>query len=494
MATQTFVAGQNKTVNVSGKLFSITFPSIPAGIDITINDITVTAGQPITLTENSTISVVNNIEPSTITVSHENLSLATVNGTPVLSGQEISLLAGENTANFIGAVAIPAVTVNGDGITQFTVNSVEYDANQLPYTFTPSALVTNQVFMKGEAGEGYSMFLSGTNIATVTVNDVEVELPYKVNVNQNQVVAISGDEYVVDFETIGARITQNGTLLTDGNSQFHDVIKITENTFFNVDGTHNLNFDGDYLKTVSVNGVLTPIDKLPITIKNSKMDVNVVADGFAPSIINVTGNYIEDGVLDGKAIPLDDDGHFAINFDSFNQVHNLTINGTQPREFVVTVDNNEATVIKVNGTTIEDGDSYKTFADVLIDAKPLPIPINFETSDTVKVDINGKFYDTNDFAIKVDSATEIDVYTQTCNLTIDYSDNSYTIVVPQTVVTITAPHRDGWIFDGWSSNNVGIKSPKTVSTQVDLNGRNSANLVCHYQQYLTCNKPSIWSN
>ena len=99
----------------------------------------------------------------------------------------------------------------------------------------------------------------------------------------------------------------------------------------------------------------------------------------------------------------------------------------------------------------------------------------------------------SDFTIQVDSATELDIFTETCNITVDYGDNSYSLLVPARLVTITAPHRDGWIFDGWSSDNVGIVNPKSVKCNIDLTGKSVANLVCHYQRWETCNKPNIWN-
>ena len=131
--------------------------------------------------------------------------------------------------------------------------------------------------------------------------------------------------------------------------------------------------------------------------------------------------------------------------------------------------------------------------DVYVESTPIPVPVHFESDDTVRVEVNGRLYTSKDFTFNVNQDTEVDITTETCKLTIDYGDNSYSIIVPQSIVTLTAPHRDGWLFDGWSSDNTGIDGSKSVRCTVDLTGKSFANLVCHYQRYVTIDKPNNWN-
>ena len=67
------------------------------------------------------------------------------------------------------------------------------------------------------------------------------------------------------------------------------------------------------------------------------------------------------------------------------------------------------------------------------------------------------------------------------------------MVLPQSLVTITAPHRDGWIFDTWSSDNIGIDGAKSVRCTMNLEGRTNATIVAHYQKCITFDKPNTWN-
>ena len=54
MATTSFVADVNKTVTIEGETYTLTLPTIPEGVTVTINETQMQAGVPVELTENAT--------------------------------------------------------------------------------------------------------------------------------------------------------------------------------------------------------------------------------------------------------------------------------------------------------------------------------------------------------------------------------------------------------------------------------------------------------
>lgn len=209
--------------------------------------------------------------------------------------------------------------------------------------------------------------------------------------------------------------------------------------------------------------------------------------------VTISGTMIYDAYLDGEKQVVTDDHTFELTFQTRLNGVQVAVQGEQPQPYVLTFDNSESTTIYANGQETKNDTVITTTKDTHIRAVANPIPVHFEVLGTAKVQVNGVFQSADDFTVNVQTPTEIDIDASTCNLTIDYGDNSYTIKVPQTIVTICAVHRDWWLFDCWSSADVGIESPKLVKTNVDLSGVESATIVCHYQKYPAYDKPGIWN-
>lgn len=209
--------------------------------------------------------------------------------------------------------------------------------------------------------------------------------------------------------------------------------------------------------------------------------------------VSVSGTMIYDAYLNGNKQVVTDDHTVEFSFTTNLDDVNVVMQGEQPQPYVLTFDNTESTTIYQNGNVTTNSTLITTTKDTHIRAVANPIPVHFEVQGTAKVQVNGVAESRSDFTVNVQTPTEIDIDASTCNLTIDYGDNSYTVQVPQGLVTVCAVHRDWWLFDCWSSQDVGIESPKLVKTVVDLTGVQAATLVCHYQKYPAFDKPGIWN-
>lgn len=492
MATLSFEANVNKTVTVTGAVYNITFPTIPEGLTVSVNEVEVKAGESIEVNENAVIGFNLDINKPILTVNYENLNSITLNNNDIVNGYSQQITE-DATINIVGATAIPNVTISGSGISAFTVNSQEFDQNNLPYTFQPKGGVTNQINVTGSESETYNLQINGNRINQCKINNDVVQLPFNTVIDKDINIAVSGEVYQVDLSSIGGAVTTvNGNIVTDGADKYHNIIDITKDTFIAIDGTHKLVISGQDLSAITINGVVIPIESLPATINNNAMQVAMTVSGYAPSEVHISGSYINTITVDGTAIPVNSTGSADFEFSTREENHFITVVGSQPREYNLTFNPN-ATTIEMNGEKVQGNIQYPISNDVFIEATPLPIPIHVESAPDVQVEINGKLYSTSDFTFNTSGETEIDITTATCNLTIDYGDDSYSLVVPQSVIYLTAPHRDGWIFDSWSSSDTGIGNPKQVKTIVDLQGKNSAHIVCHYQRWLTINKPNNWN-
>lgn len=491
-----FNADSNKTVTVNGSTYSIKWPdTFPEGLSIQINEIEVTPGSTTQLTADAVVTM-QSTEPTdtTLTVTYTSAGSVTLDSQPVTNGQKVTLSKGDHTMDFVGASAIPEVQINGSGIQSFTVNGGEHQSTEIPYTFTPIAGQVNSVYVTA-AGEGTAhLNMVGTNIAEVNVNGTPQKLPLSMDINGTTNIAVAGEVYQVDLTSQGGAVIKNGNAtLTDGTTPFHRIIDITHDTYINVDATHILTVTGEDIKEIRINGLKYEPDVLPATIRNKDMTATVDIVGYDPSEIHITGNYIETVTLDGNDIPVGDSGSVDLEITAREENHFVNIIGSQPREYGITWNDNGSTSMLMDGKKQISGTTSFIKKDVYVSATPSPVPVHIEASEDAFISVNGKRWNSSDFVIQVDSATELDIATETCNLTVDYGDNSYSLLVPSSMITIAAPHRDGWIFDGWSSDNVGIVNPKSVKCNIDLTGKSVANLVCHYQRWETCNKPNIWN-
>lgn len=496
MASLTFSADVNKTVTVNGTLYTLT-PVIPDNLTVYLNEVQLTSGHPVSISEDATLTfTVATAENATLAIATLDSATLVIDGKEIDEGAVYQFEPGLNyTATITGATTIPNVTINGENITSYTINGVAYSASNLPTTFQPPANSTSSIYVTGNAEAGdYSLTLAGTNIGSATVNGEAVTLPYKTSVSEDTTVSMAGEVYQVDLTSKGgATLTQDGTQINDGNSTYHNIIDITKDTYLVVDGTHTLTITGEDIKSIIINGVNQSIDTLPVIVNNNKMSVTVSVNGAQPSTVHVVGNYMETVTLDGTSYPVNEEGSVDFSFTTQEDSHYLNIIGSQPREYGITWNDNNSTTIAMDGATQTSGTTSLISKDVYVEANPEPVPVHFESSDGVTIEVNGKLYTSSDFTINVDESTEIDVNTATCTLTIDYGDNSYQITVPQALVTLTAPHRDGWLFDGWSSTNLGISDPKQVRCTVDLTEKSYGNLVAHYQRYVTVDKPNNWN-
>lgn len=494
MATLQFVADVNKTVTVSGESYSITPTNIPENVTITLNEVVLQEGIPVTLSEDSTLGITVDDTQGYITVVYEDLESCTYDGDHVDTNERLEITSGEHTLNMKGVIEIPQVTLNGEGLVSLNVNASTVSVADLPYTFTPTAGIINSVYIVGSETASRQFTINGTNIATATINGTPVTLPYTGTITETTTIAVAGEIYQVDMTSKGGTvITKDGVIINDGSSTMHQIIDIDKDTYLTVDGTHTLTVTGEYINAISINGVTYPVSALPIEIKNNKMSATVNISGYQPSEIHISGTYIDTATLDGAEVPIGENGSVDIEFETDNDNHFMTIIGSQPRKYGITWNDNGTTTLYMDGAEQTSGTTSYIEKDVYIEALHDPIPVHIESAPDVITEVNGRDYDSNDFTVNISQATEIDITTATCDLTIDYGDNSFNITVPQSVVTVTAPHRDGWIFDSWSSSDIGIESPKNVRTLLNLQGHNRGHLVCHYQRYCTINKPNSWN-
>lgn len=495
MSIKKFTADVNKTITIKGNVFTLTVPAdLPEDVNFYLNEVKIEAGQTVELTENSTIGI--SVEDKTVTLlpTFINMNSIKINGTELENGKAITLDSGSNTLTAEGATSIPSVQINGDGVVGMSVNGVDVPPDNLPYTFQPVGGITNSVFVNGAEQQSRQVTIAGTDIESCTVNGQPVNLPYKFTPAEDTTVAVSGEIYQVDLASVGGTVVrQDGIVIADGNAETHKIIDIDHDTYLTLDATHDVIIDGSNVKEVTVNGVTAPVDELPYTIRNKAMKANVKVVGYEPSEVHVVGNYMDTVTVDGEIIPIGEAGTVDFELTTREENHFINIIGSQPREYRLTVNDGGTTEVKVDGVIIPDGGYVDIAKDVKIDSVSLPIPVHFEVAEDAYLEINGRDYTGRDTTFNVTSATEVDITTDTCVLTVDYGDDSYSYTVPRNVVSITAPHRDGWVFDCWSSDNVGIKNPKQVKTTIDLRGKTNAHIVAHYQQYYTINKPNNWN-
>lgn len=492
-----FTATNDKTVTVSGMTYQV-IPSIPEGVKIYLNDVLLEDGVPVDITQDMHLTAdVASSAPTTIKLDVSNYNTVEFDGEPVIGTATLNVSdPGEHTLRVEGATAIPQVTIGGVGVAEFSVNGQGLKPDQLPYTFTPLGGTTNQVFITGSSPDNFRIQMMGTDIETVEINGETVQLPYAATITDNLKIAVAGEVYQLDLaSTPGAAIVdaETGTVLTDGKTRYHKMIDVDRDIYLAIDGTHQLVVTGEDIQYITVNGVKYPVDSLPVTINNTQMQATVNITGYEPSEVHVVGNYIDTITVDGNTVPIGDAGSVDVEITARGENHYVNVIGSQPREYALTYNNNSTTTIRQDGDIVSNGVGYLISKDTYIDSTPLPVPVHIETDPTIVVQVNGREYTGNDISINVSQATELDITAEICNLTIDYGDNSYTIVVPQQVITVCAVHRDGWVFDTWSSSNVGIMSPKQVRTQIDLRGKTSANVVCHYQRCYTMDKPNPWN-
>lgn len=501
MGTTTFTADSDKIVTINGKVYNLTVPELPAGVSLYANEVKLEAGQTYPISANITLKVEAAASgDSTVLFALKNTAVAQVVAdggatTNVKNGDTFSFVAGQNyTVKAEGATEIPTVTVGGSGLTTVTVNNEKISLDKLPYTFQPLAASTNSVYVTGENTGTNPVTLTGVDIEGCTVNGEEVTLPYTFTPTEPTQVAMAGEIYQLDLNTPGgAKVTLNGKTVTGGNEAYHEVLDVDKNMYVEIDGEHDIIINGENIKSVIVNGVSRDVSELPAYLKNRAMVAHIDIEGYAPSEFHIVGNYLDTVTLDGKDVPVGANGSIDIEVEVREENHFINLIGSQPREYQLSFTDYGTTKIFLDGVQQKDGTVTTISHDVHISAEPKPVPVHFENAETVTIDVDGIKHTEMDFTIEVARTTEIDIDTKTCLLTIDYGDESTSIRVPQQVVYITAPHRDGWIFDGWSSSNVGIVNPKSVRTALNLVGKSEAALVSHYQRFVTCNKPNMWN-
>lgn len=490
------VSGASNTLQASNTkptpLVTFTFDS---EVQVSLNEINVVSGQAYPLTADAAILISTlQHEPVSLGVTISNMESFTVDGEAVASGATLVLAEGAHTLTAVGATAIPPVSLNAEGVTQFSVNGADFDETSLPYTFTPQAGRTNSIYVTGTADTSEkTITISGTHIASMTVNNTPVQLPYTVNVTEPLDISVSGEIYQVDVSSKGGAIItkKDGTVLSNGESM-HTILDIDKDTYLTIDGTHKLTVSGQDIKTITINGVVIDVNELPVTITNNNMSASVLIGGYPPSEIHVSGTYIDTATLDGNPVEIGANGSVDLEVQVRDENHFLTVIGSQPREYNLTFNDNGTTDISVNGQEMQNGQVLPISDSKYISATPEPIPVHFDSDEFAIVQVNGVNY-FGDFTTNVSRETYVEVNSGSCILTIDYGDNSYQVTVPQRMVTITAPHRNGWIFDTWTSNDIGIVNPRMVQCNIDLTGRVSAHLVANYQRYITCDKPNPWN-
>lgn len=489
--TQQSLTGTNTLSAENTKPDSVLTFTFDEKVSVTLNELNVTSGQPYPIEGNAAINISGGVADVELSVMYTNQNSVTLDGTAVENGTMVKLSEGSHTLAATGSIAIPEVMINGEGITQFSVNGNDFQPSSLPYKFTPMGGMTNSIYVSGENTTAKTITISGTHIASITVNNEEVTLPYTTTVSEPLDISVSGEVYQVDVSSKGGAIVKQGETILSNGEKIHTIIDVTKDTFLSIDGTHTLTVTGEELKTITINGVSVDVSQLPVTINNNAMTATVVVGGYPPSEIHVVGTYIDTATLDGNAVTIGANGSIDLEVEVREENHFLSIIGSQPRNFALTFENNGVTDIELNGQTVPNG-TQMISGNSFIEAEAKPIPVNFDTDGFIMVQVNGVPY-TGDFAVNVSKETFVDVTANSCNLIIDYGDNSYSITVPQSMITLTAPHRDGWIFDTWTSNDTGIINPRAVQCNIDLTGKMTAHLVANYQRFMTCDKPNRWN-
>lgn len=489
--TKSFPAGSTHTVTFTANSSQLTV-EIPDTIELYLNETKLVNGTTVTLGITNKIRAVQIPQTVTIVPEYQNLNSFAVDEKAVLSGSSVTLAPGNHTVSAVGATTIPEVNINGDGLSALSINGTDVPINSLPYSFRPLGAVTNSVYAKGVDTADRSLTISGTHISAITVNNEEVTLPYTVNVNEPLDISVSGELYQVDVSSKGGVIIlKDGEVMSNGEA-VHQIIDIDADTYISLDGTHILEVTGVDLKSITVNGVTRPIDQLPVIVENNAMTATVSVEGYPPSEIHVTGMYIDTATLDGNPVKIGANGSVDLEVEVREENHFLNVIGQQPRPLEISWNDNGVTTLEMDGVAQTTGTPTSINKDVYIEAEANPIPVNFATDEFSNVLINGKPY-TGDFTTNVSRETFVTVDSQSARLTIDYGDNSFTLTVPRRMITIAAPHRDGWIFDTWTSNNVGIISPRSVQCNVDMTNVSTAHIVANYQRYLTMDKPNNWN-
>lgn len=487
----TFTADVNKVVTIAGESFSLTPANIPENVTLYLNEVQLQNGVPVELTQDMQLTVtIQDTPQGSIVFSMTPGTTVKIGDTVISDGETYQITEESTNVEVTSPLEIPRVNVSGENVEKVAINGTEF--SNLPQSFVPIAGIDNSVVITGSGENVPVLHITGTDIETMTVNGEETPLPFKSQVTGDIEVAVSGKIYALDVTSVGAEVSIDGNVVTDGNGQYHQVINVDKNIFLNANGTHTLTVTGEDITYIAVNGVEYSVENIPVTIKNANMTATIEIDGQSPAEVHIVGQYIDSVVLDGVSQPVGEGGSVNLEIQTKADNHFVSINGSQPRKLPITVNNGGATKLMMNGQELPNG-TYYIQDGVYISATPLPIPVNVENPTSIVIDVNGVRYPATDFSFNVTGPTEIDVRSNMCKVTLDYGDNSYYFYVPQQVVTFTAPHRDGWIFDTWSSVNVGIESPKSVRTTIDLSDKSEVNLVCHYQRYVTCDKPNPWN-
>lgn len=208
--------------------------------------------------------------------------------------------------------------------------------------------------------------------------------------------------------------------------------------------------------------------------------------------VSVTGIDVINALLDGQPQEITSGGA-SFTFSGVDRDHNVVVTGAQPRELPLTFDDHGSTTISVNGKPVTNETTLNISDAAHVEAVANPIPVHFQVVGDAVVQIDGREQTADDFTINVSEPTEVDITVAMCRLTIDYGDNSYTISVPQGITNIAAVHRDGWVFDTWTSQDIGFTAARSVLTQVDLTNVSTATVVCNYQRCPTRDKPIWWN-
>ena len=200
MAVKTFSANVNKTVTLSGLVYSITLPELPEGVHIYLNDVELKANSPVELNEDMTMRVeVEEPEATTLAVTYSGAAVATYDEKPVANTDVVDITPGPHAIHFEGVAVVPDVQINGDNILSMSINGTSYEQGDLPVTFKPVSNITNSIFVNGSGHQIYTVTVSGTSIEGVTVNNESVTLPYTFTVTQNTQIAASGEIYQLDL-------------------------------------------------------------------------------------------------------------------------------------------------------------------------------------------------------------------------------------------------------------------------------------------------------
>lgn len=494
----------NKTVDVAGVLYKITVPQLPANNTMRINGVAVVAGQEYEIAQDAVITfeVVPVESGVTLTLDTTNITSASLDGSPltVEASMQLDLPAGEHNLTVQGGESIPQVQINGTGLQNASVNGVTITDAELPYTFTPQAGITNTIFFEGAVTDIYPVTVARVPGGKLTDNNVDVTLPYTFTPTDHaHILAFTPEVYNVDLESLGgAKIIVDGVQVSDGTGEYNNVLPINKNTRIQIDGEHEVQFTGNRVSRVTIDGVVVISDQqgaFTAEYKNRSMSLTCDIQGY--KAIELSGNFtnMKEMYLNGVPMEQTSEGTYIFTLPVANDDILLSGSGSQRRAYDLIFDNSGSTSISLNGQTVQNGLRYPITGDSYIEALFNGLPLNFEINGGSEVLVNGRPVD-NGSSVTVYEESFVHVDKETTVLTVNYPNRTIQFNGwPSGTNQIWAPQVDGMNFHFWTTDTplVTFTNASLINTQVRIpTGISAVTITAHYSPCKHLDIPETW--